>query len=228
MTNNNCIITILRSSKKLISTAIVITLANSGAIAASIPVFNTGVNGGGGLLPNVTADPHYALIAAPSPYTAAYTGTGTDTLGPNPYLDDGPNSRWINPSGWMGEWLPAGNYLYRTTFSLAGLIPSSASLGLNIASDNSCKVFLNGVDTGIMTSASSFTSFTAYSINSGFLAGLNTLDFALNNAVDPSVGNFNPTGLRVELNGTAAVVPEPTSLAFIGLGGLMLLGLRRR
>jgi len=216
------------TSQKLIATAAILATANIAAFSAAIPVFNTGVNNSGGLLGNATIDSHYALISAPSPYTAAYTGTGTDTLGSNPYLDDGPNSRWINPSGWMGEWLAAANYLYRTTFSLSGLIPSSASLSLNIASDNSCKVFLNGVDTGILTSATGFSSFAAFSINSGFLAGLNTLDFALNNAVDLSVGNFNPTGLRVELNGTANVVPEPTSVALIGLGGMMLFALRRK
>jgi len=213
--------------KTLVATLTIGTLAYQ-ALAAPIQVYNTGVDNGGGLLPNATADSHYALISAPSPYNTAYTGNGTDTLGPNPYLDDGPNSRWVGPSGWLGEWLPVGNYVYRTTFDLAGMTPSSASLLLNIASDNSCKVYLNGVDTGIITSVSGFGAFSPYSINAGFIGGVNTLDFEVNNAVDVWVGNLNPTGLRVELSGSATVVPEPGALTLLALGGLLSLALCRK
>ncbi len=212
----------ISNARELILALAILAIGNIVSFSATIPLYNTGVNNSGGLLGNATIDPHYTLISAPSPYTSAFTGNGTDTLGSNPYLDDGPNSRWINPSGWMGEWLPAGNYLYRTTFNLTGFVPSSASLSLKIASDNSCKVFFNGADTGIATTTNGFTSFAAFSINSGFLSGLNTLDFLLNNAVDLSVGNFNPTGLRVELDGTANVVPEPGALALMSLGVIII------
>jgi hypothetical protein len=57
-------------------------------------------------------------------------------------------------------------------------------------------------------------------INSGFINGVNTLDFIVNN-------DGGPTGLRVELSGTSSVAPEPTSLLLIG-AGFVCLGLLRR
>lgn len=209
-------------SQKLIATAAILAIANIAAFSAAIPVFNTGVNNSGGLLPNTTVDSHYSLIAAPSPYNTAYTGRGNEMALGLPWLTEGPTSRWVNPSSWLGEWMPTGTYTYRTTFSLSGLNPGTASLNLNIASDNTCNVFLNGVHAGITTPFAGFSSFSAYNISSGFVNGLNTLDFEVF-----ELGN-TPSGLRVELTGTAAVVPEPTSLALIGLGGMMLVGLRRK
>ena len=42
-------------------------------------------------------------------------------------------------------------------------------------------------------------------INTGFIAGVNTLDFVVNNG-GPGI---NPTGVRVELSGTANRQPPP-------------------
>ena len=205
---------------KLIATIAILAATNSGAMAASIPVFNTGVNNSGGLLPNSAVDSHYSVIAAPGPYTTAFTGNGV--VLPTGWIAEGPTSRWIGVTSFMGEWRPTGTYTFRTTFDLTGLDSSSASLSLSIASDNNCDVFLNGVHTGIATPFAGFSSFSSYSVNSGFLAGINTLDFSVF-----ELGS-TPSGLRVELTGTANVVPEPTSVALIGLGGMMLFALRRK
>jgi hypothetical protein len=51
------------------------------------------------------------------------------------------------------------------------------------------------------SSAAGFASFTPFTVNSGFIAGVNTLDFVVNNA--PFAGT-NPTGLRVEISGTVS------------------------
>ncbi len=205
-----------------IGTSLLLAAQSQASVGTAIQLYNTGVNGIGGQLPNATADSHYALISAPGAYATAYTGNGSDVY---PWLADGPNSRWIGASTWLNEWLPSGNYVYRTTFDLSGMIPSSASISLKLASDDVCDVFLNGVATGIATSSFGFTNFSAFSITTGFINGVNTLDFRVNNGdVPPS----NRTGLRTELSGYAVIVPEPASAALVGFGGILLVALRRK
>lgn len=210
----------LTATGKLIVTIAILAGTYCGAMAASIQVYNTGVNSGGGLLGDAAVDSHYSVIAAPGPYTTAFTGNGV--VLPTGWIADGPASRWIGVTSFMGEWRPTGTYTFRTTFDLTGLDSSSASLSLSIASDNNCDVFLNGVHTGITTPFAGFSSFSNYSVNSGFLAGINTLDFSVF-----ELGS-TPSGLRVELSGTANAVPEPTAIALIGIGAMMLVGLRRK
>ena len=61
---------------------------------------------------------------------------------------------------------------------------------------------LNGVGTGLTSGG--FLSYTPpFTLNSGFVPGVNTLDFLVNNAGDAP----NPTGLRAELSATADTGP---------------------
>ena len=219
--NNNYSITKSSAFKRILLGSVILVAAQIVTMAASIQLYNTGVTGGGGLLGNVTADPHYSVIAAPGPFTTAYTGNGSD-VSAMPWLADGPNSRWIGVTPWMGEWRTTGTYTFRTAFDLTGMIPSSASISLNIASDNTCDVYLNGVHAGITTPFAGFASFSAYSINTGFINGVNTLDFSV---YEPG---STPSGLRVELTGTANAVPEPTVVVLAGLAGLSLIAVRRK
>lgn len=202
--------------------SVLFLVSQAEATTSSIQLFNTGIDGSGGLLANTTIDPHYSVIAAPNPYNTAYTGTGSDTTGPMPWLDDGPSSRWIGVTPWMAEWRPTGTYVFRTTFDLSGMIPSSATINLSIASDNTCDVYLNGVHAGITTPFGGFDSFSNYSINTGFINGVNTLDFSV---YEPG---STPCGLRVEITGFATAVPEPTVLSLAGLATFMFVALRRK
>ena len=77
------------------------------------------------------------------------------------------------------------------------------------ATDNSGYMQLNGVTVG--PTSSSFTSLTAFSLTSGFVPGINTLDFVVTNG--PTGGAANPTGLFVELTGTGTLLsPGPTQI----------------
>ncbi len=160
------------------------------------------------------------------------TGSGTYTVSAG-----GSTSAYINPawfandgtSSWIGSpSAPAGNYTYSTTFSLAGLNPSTALISGTWAGDNNgVSILLNNSATGITANAGSvnFSGFTPFSIasNANFLAGSNTLSFTINNQDGP--GN-NPTGLRVALAGTAdTLVPEPSDLmgTAIAFGSVILL-----
>ena len=182
--------------------------------AASITLFNTGVDDPAGttVLANGASELHYTLTSGPITGTP-FVRAADLTFPQPPWIAQNTTSAWIVPSVPVPLNHPAGIYQYRTTFDLTGLIPSSAMITGDWATDNSGTMFLNGVDTG--NTVFGFIAFTAFSINSGFIAGVNTLDFFVTNDAG---GSGNPTGLRVELSGTANPVPEPGTMLLLGSG----------
>lgn len=196
-------------------------LAQTPLAAATIPgLFNTGTDpsnialvGGNGL-----TDPHYTILSSTSP---GFAGQQARTYFNGAYVANDANSRWVSLSA-SGS--PGSNTtVYRLTFDLTGLNAATASLSGRAGSDNAGFVTLNGTGS---QSINGFGVLRSFSFASGFVAGVNTLDF--------SVTDFGaPTALRVDdLAGTAdvaAVVPEPTSWAMMIAGfGLVGAASRRR
>jgi hypothetical protein len=148
-------------------------------------------------------------------------------------------SKWIAPQADQSTFsndTGSGLYEYRTTFDLTGFDPSTAKITGEWTTDNfGDDILVNGVSLGIQHISeppSTFTYFSTFEITSGFVSGLNTLDFVVNN---PALGYggsglINPTGLRVEMVGTANTVPEPATFVLFGIGalGLLAYALRRR
>jgi len=201
-------------------------------------LFGTGVAAGGGLLPDGAADPHYTLVTSADtahPGPGAYVVNETGYPIPNQWLADGPNSKWIAPqanqndqSGQGPGGDPPGAYDYRTTFTLSGLSPASASIAGQWATDDlGTDILINGQSTGITSHGTTPTSsgsaaFTPFTITSGFIPGVNTLDFLVTNASPAGGERFNPTGLRVDLSGQT---PVPEASTTISLGLLLALSL---
>ena len=156
-------------------------LANN-AVAIPIPgLANTGVNGIG------VADSNYTLTSSPSGGTAIGI-----TANPN-WVAAPTGSNWIGvTNGNVTD--PVGIYVYRSTFDLTGVSLATFSISGAWATDNNASIFLNGLDTGITKGNTGFTSLSSFSIGSGFLSGINTLEFKVNNI---SGGGLNPTGLLV-------------------------------
>lgn len=190
-------------------------------------LFNTGVDASGTPLPNGAPEIHYTLASVPGGPTAVRVATSANGFPIPPWIGDDGSSAWIGPNSDSSLDGPVGQYDYRTTFSLSGFVASSASITGMWSTDNEgIDILLNGVSTGqSIPIDTSFTSFHAFSLSSGFVTGTNTLDFIVNN-------DGGPTGLRVEMTGTAtpapALIPEPASLALFGTALLAIFARQRR
>ena len=193
------------------------------ARSASITnLFNTGVDAfGNPLVGTGTADPHYSLIASPVPYTAVTVNDPGYPIGT--WANNSPTSRWIGPDGTSNG--VGGNYIYRTTFTVppTAILSSVNVFGLWAIDDTATDIVINGISTS--PPSPFYTPLVPFAVTSGFVFGTNTLDFKITNA---SIGT-NPTGLRVDrIVGSYQAVPEPASVAVLGIAGIPLLLRRKR
>ncbi|MBE0536492.1 MAG: lamin tail domain-containing protein [Phycisphaerae bacterium] len=164
-------------------------------------LFSTGLDDERKPLAPGQRDPHYTIGA---------TGEHVFAMQNHPaWLANDTASQWIGLSGQGTDNLPAGAYVFRTTFDLAGYDPATAELAMLIAVDDVLNnVHLNGLSTGIASTG--FSSLAGpFSLTGGFAQGINTLEFLFANGGSSP----NPSGLRVRIDGTAAAVVEQTELA---------------
>lgn len=210
------------------------------AQAAVISRLNTGVDATGNPLSLGSLDASYQLVSSPDPQTP----------GPNLYVINAAGGPASFPFGglWMpnnsaSQWLvpyangvvslstasAGGLYTFRTTFDLTGFDLSSASIAGQWAADNVGRdILLNGQSIGAATPNPGFSGFAPFSIGSGFVNGVNTLDFVVFNS---SQASGNPTGLRVEGAITAEAaspIPEPSSMALVAISLLVCVQFARR
>ena len=176
---------------------------------------------------------HYALVSSPNGATNVFVASAV----PGAWNTAGfPGALWISPmtDGNLGA--EVGTFNYRLTFlmenaSSQALDPSTAHIQGFWGVDNFGTLKLNG---NTITTAGSlvdpfdqsgFNNPNAFDITTGFVSGLNTLDFVLENLT----AFPNPSGLIVQFtSGTAqvVVVPEPSTLA-LSAAGVALLGFWR-
>jgi hypothetical protein len=183
--------------------------------AAASPSFTVFGTGGSGTLAAGTADPNYILVGSIAGTTQVGVQTGnivvTASNGgfpmPSVWVGDVPNlGFWISPQTTYikspGTQDAAGKFIYEQKFNLSGFQPSTASIVGSYAADSYLLgIYLNGVL--VNKGGESYAALTAFTINSNFVSGVNTLDFVANNNASSGTSP-NPTGLFVEIKSATA------------------------
>jgi hypothetical protein len=215
---------LIRLSRSIVVACAVFALAFA-AHANPILIYNTGVDAAGLPVANGTiGDLHYVLTSVPGGTSELIAITSVGGFPIPPWVGDDSISTWIRPNNSLVT-DPEGMYDFRTTFNMTGLDLASAVLLGRWATDNpGIDILINGVSTGIGDPGEFVAWSNTFTIGGGFVAGVNTLDFIVQNG-SGSVGN--PTGLRVEISGSANAIPEPVSFVLLG-AGLGALGMLRR
>lgn len=200
----------MKKSLLLIALSVLVLMASAGA--ATITVYNTGVDNSNVVLAPGTPDPHYTLTGG-----TAFAGSTPPAV----WIANSSTSEWITPGANASTPQAPGTYIYTQTFTLGSF--GSATLSGQWTSDNDAVMRLNG-NLVSSTPATGYAAFTPFTTSSGFVVGTNTLTFTVTN----TPGSNTPTGLRVEISGTTTALPEPASLACVGAGLLALGGIARR
>lgn len=201
----------------------VLALATAAAVARADPVFFGSASSSG----------HWFVSTTVSPNEGVFSNFGANPFTPAVNLDHPLRLDWIadvasGSHGGVGNWT---YFVFRQTFDLTGYDTTTANLTIRWAADDSGEIFadrgswipaftLNGgsfVNYPGSTPANRIPTYSysvPQSITSGFVDGLNTIDFYVQ-------GNGQTDGFALEVLSFTASVPSPGAAALLALGGLI-------
>lgn len=190
----------------IILTVVIFALSLNSQELKKIPIptlFNTGVDNNKIPIADGETDLHYVLsISADPMFTgpdAKVVHSDVFPLGTWVYNDN--LSKWISPRADAGEWNSPGVYVYTLSFSLYGFKAETAEINGFWTTDNDgVDIMINGKSTGYFTQYNAFQNgFYPFEIKEGFVKGINSISFVVNNGEAP-------TGLRVMIEGKAVPI----------------------
>jgi hypothetical protein len=205
-------------------------LGSTAEAAVITGLYNTGVDNSGVALVggDGVADLHYQTLASTVPDAV---GRPPVTYRHPNYAPDDADSRWISYTAVF----PPGpsTTTYRLTFDLTGLDPATALITGRFGADNFVSLYLNGDDTG-QFGIEQFPVLKAFTVASGFRAGVNHLDFVITDSGPPGAFRVDDLAGTADLAAPpVAGVPEPSAWAlmlagFFGAGAVLRRGRRGR
>lgn len=168
-------------------------------------LYNTGTDDFNQPLADGETDSHYQLVFSAD---VNYPGPESKVIFSNEFpignwYPNGNKSKWIAPRTDAGKWNEAGTYVYRIYFDLTGHDLNSTIIKGGWSTDNNgVDILINGSSTGYATPYEAFKGgLFPFEIKSGFMDGINSIDFVVNNG-------FAPTGLRVEFAPTSKAITK--------------------
>jgi hypothetical protein len=165
-----------------------------------INVFNTGVN-----LKDGDPDPHWQVVArSDDPKFKAKPAVVAGVDNGMRLSNQADRSQWISLVG-SDVMLPENVvYTFRTTFDLKRTRPATAVLFGRFIVDNHIRAIrLNGRDIRVVTHQyEEFHFFHSFSVGAGFIDGVNTLEFEVENGAPEDPSPASPMGLLVEFEGS--------------------------
>jgi len=158
----------------------------------SISIEGTGLNADGSLATQGGFEANWVLVQNGNDNVNDFVASNIASLD---YAADTSSSQWIGPAADLHQSFPDDTYGYSTTFDLGGLDATTAQLSGSFAGDDTVEIFLNGHFV-VGCYSDCWVSFTSFSVSTGFVSGLNTLQAVV-------VNEGGATGLQLSVSGTA-------------------------
>ncbi|MEO6222222.1 MAG: hypothetical protein ABIP90_03160 [Vicinamibacterales bacterium] len=192
----------------------------------NLTVHNTGVNSSDVLVSPGAQTAYWTLLSAP-PSASETVGQNAFRYYTGSYAADSATSAWVSMAA-SGNASVDGVYVYQLMVDLTGVNPATAVITGQFGTDNDGFIRVNGGPNAATQGFSGFGTLTNFTLNSGFVAGMNSIQVGANNG-------GNPTAFRVQfLSATAAPIPVPTMpdgfflILVLTLVGTLVFTLRRR